>query len=337
VVAVSLKKDTATAPTDAGFLTIFPSGMARPLASNLNFGPQDTVPNLVPVAVGVGGKVSVFNAAGTTHAILDVLGWISTRGDAVGANGQYTPLAPGRVLDTRDGTGGISSALGPGQSGDLAVLGRGGLPDSGVSAVALNVTAVNPSAASFLTVSPAGIPRPLASNLNYVAGQTVANRVIVPVGAQGKVSVFNAAGSVDVVADVGGWFSDATAALAGQGLYTGVAPARILDTRSSPGAIPSTVGSHQAIQVLVVGQGGVPAAGVSAVALNVTAVNPTAAGYLAVYPSGTLPPISSELNFVAGRTVPNLVVAKVGADGRITIFNSSGNTDIILDVVGWFT
>jgi hypothetical protein len=86
------------------------------------------------------------------------------------------------------------------------VTGRGGVGLSGVSAVALNVTVTQPTAAAYLTVYPAGVTRPLASNLNFVAGETVANVVVVPVGAGGQVSIFNSLGSTQVVVDVVGWF-----------------------------------------------------------------------------------------------------------------------------------
>jgi len=90
----------------------------------------------------------------------------------------------------------------------LQVLGRGGVPASGVSAVVLNVTVTAPSRAGFITAYPNGTARPTASNLNFVAGQTVPNLVVVPVGVDGKVALTNgSAGTVQLVADVLGYFS----------------------------------------------------------------------------------------------------------------------------------
>src|SRR5207237_22129 len=122
-----------------------------------------TIPNLVVVKVGTGGKVSFYNNSGSTAVVADVMGWYS---DGPGTGAGYTPLTPARILDTRDGTGGFSSPLGPGGSLDLTVTGVGGVPASGVTAVVLNVTVTDTSAPSFLTVWPTGQPRPLASNLN---------------------------------------------------------------------------------------------------------------------------------------------------------------------------
>ena len=120
---------------------------------------------------------------------------------------RYNPLTPTRVLDTGTGTGTPAAALGPGATLDVQFTGRGGVPSSGVSAVVLNVTVTEPTAHSHLTAFPAGETRPLASNLNFVPGQTVPNVVVAKLGAGGKVSLFNAAGSVRVIADVAGWYS----------------------------------------------------------------------------------------------------------------------------------
>jgi len=70
--------------------------------------------------------------------------------------------------------------------------------------------------------------------------------------------------------------------------------------------------------------------------LNVTAVTPGAAGYLTVWPSATARPLASNLNFVPGQTIPNLVVVALGSDGKVSLFNgSNGSTDIVIDVCGW--
>ena len=105
----------------------------------------------------------------------------------------------------------------------LGVDGHGGVPASGVSAVVLNVTVTQPKAAGFITVYPDGATRPLASNLNFVAGQTVPNLVVAPVGADGKVDLYNgSSGTTQLVADVSGYFSGA--GLAPAGTFTSLTP-----------------------------------------------------------------------------------------------------------------
>ena len=90
----------------------------------------------------------------------------------------------------------------------------------------------------------------------------------------------------------------------------------------------------------VAGVGGVPAmnAGVppTAVVLNVTVTNPSSGSYLTIWPDAATRPTTSDLNFVRGLTVPNLVVVKLGTSGSIDIYNGYGSTDVVVDVVGWF-
>src|SRR5690606_15658742 len=137
-------------------------------------------------------------------------------------------LVPARLLDTRNGTGAAEARVGAGDSVDLQVTGRGGVPESGVGAVVLNVTAVSPTAASFVTVWPTGEVMPEVSNLNTAPGDVVPNLVVVKVGRGGQVSLYNAFGEVDLLADVAGWFPE------GSGLEP-LVPARVLDTRAGNG------------------------------------------------------------------------------------------------------
>ena len=313
---------TAVGATERSFVTVWPTGAGRPVASNLNVAPGDTVPNLVVVKVGAGGRVSLFNRFGSVDLVADVAGWFP---EGAGVE----PVVPARILDTRAGLGAAMQRVGPDGMIDLHVTGRGGVPTSGVGAVVINVTAVGPSATSFVTVWPSGSGRPTASNLNVVPGETVPNLVVVKVGAGGRVSLFNRFGDVDLVADVAGWFPD-------DGGFVPLEPQRILDTRSGNGAAMARVGVAGVVDLQVAGRGGVPVDGVGAVVLNVTAVGPTAGSFVTVWPSGVDRPLASNLNVVAGDTVPNLVIVKVGAGGRVSLFNRFGDVDLLADVAGWF-
>ena len=325
---------TVTQPSAAGWLTLSPAGSPRPLAANLNFTPGETVPNLVVAKLGAGGKAALFNSAGNSHVIFDVAGWYSD-GGAAGNDGRYTALTPARILDTRDGTGAAAVRLGPGASLDLQVAGRGGVPASGAEAAVLNVAATNTTDASYLTVLPAGATRPLASNLNFNGGDTVSNRLMASLGTGGKVTIYNNAGSADVVVDVGGWYSGPSLAGA-SGAYTPLVPARILDTRDATGGITGPVAGGTSVDVQVTGRGGVPASGVSAVILNATVTQPAGPGWLTISPTGAARPLASDLNFAAGETRPNLVVARVGDGGRVNVFTPTG-AHVVFDVAGWFS
>ncbi|MFN8038400.1 MAG: carboxypeptidase regulatory-like domain-containing protein [Acidimicrobiales bacterium] len=344
---------TADRPTASSHLTVWPTGSALPGTSNLNFPAGRTIPNLVVSAVGPDGSVSIRNNSGQVQVIGDLVGWFDLgEGSTVGLPGggpldarsvqglppvekgaAYEPLTPSRILDTRSGVGAPASPVGPGAQIDVDVTGVGGVPDAGVTAVVVNVTAVQPTATSHLTVWPAGAARPDASSLNFPAGATVPNLVIARVGADGHVSLFNNSGQVHVLFDVVGYFTTA----APLGSLHGLTPARLLDTRDGTGSAAQAFGPGEARELVVAGRGGVPVSGASAVVLNVTAVQPSAASHLTVWPAGVSRPDASNLNFTSGSVIPNLVVVKVGADGKVALFNNSGNVQVLADVVGYVT
>jgi len=257
---------------------------------------------------------------------------VTLTGEAPVVNGDtFVPLTPTRILDTRSGLGAPKARVSAGGVVKLKVAGVGGVPASGVTAVVMNVTAVAPSAASYITVYPDGQSLPAASNLNVAKGQTLPNLVTVPV-INGTVDLRNAAGAVDLLADVTGYY---TASGTGSALQT-LDPTRILDTRSGLGAPKARVNSGGVVKLKVAGVGGVPSTGVTAVVMNVTAVNPAGGGFLTVYPDGQPLPTVSNLNFVTGKTVANLVIVPV-INGTVDFRNSGGTIDLLADVTGYFS
>lgn len=246
--------------------------------------------------------------------------------------GMFVPLTPARIEDTRLGLGGLSGPLGPGATGEVQVTGRGGIPGTGVSAVVLNVTVTQPSADGWLTLWPAGSARPVASNLNFTAGETIPNLAVVEVGNGGRVDVYNSSGATHVVLDVAGYYTDAPAPAGG---YQAVPPSRIADTRNGTGGV-ARLGPGASIDVQVTGRGGAPVGGVEAAVLNVAVTGATAPSYLTVYPTGEARPGASNLNVVAGDTVSNRAMTKLGTGGRVTIYNAAGSVDVIVDLGGWY-
>ncbi|MGW7429488.1 FlgD immunoglobulin-like domain containing protein [Streptomyces sp. NPDC054861] len=315
---------TATNPTAGTFVSVHPYGTARTSASNLNVTAGKTVPNLVVVPVK-DGKVSFYNRNGSVDLIADVAGYYTL----TGSGSRFEPVTPSRVMDTRDGTGVARAKVGADKTVSLTVAGKGGVPATGVTAVVLNVTATNPTAGTFVSVHPYGTTRTSASNLNVTAGQTVPNLVVVPVK-DGKVSFYNRNGSVDLIADVAGYYTDTQAG----SLYEPVTPSRVMDTRDGTGVAKAKVGAGETVTLTVAGKGGVPATGVTAVVLNVTATNPTAGTFVSVHPYGTTRTSASNLNVAAGQTVPNLVVVPV-KDGKVSFYNRNGSVDLIADVQGF--
>ena len=121
----------------------------------------------------------------------------------------YTPVAPVRVLDTRNGTGGFHAPVGAGKDIALKVTGQDGVPGSGVTAVVLNLTATGATAGGWVVAYPDGTARPAqGSNVNFSKGETIPNLVIVPVGSDGKVDLYNGSGgTVNLVADLQGYYT----------------------------------------------------------------------------------------------------------------------------------
>jgi uncharacterized protein (DUF1501 family) len=306
------------------FFTVWPTGTPRQETSTVNIEDGNAVPNLAISMIGDGGRVNIFNSVGTAHCIVDIVGYFRASN-----GGQFAPLSPKRILDTREGLGAAKAPLGSFATIELQVAGAGGVaPDA--EAVVMNVTVTNPTETSYITAWPTGQPKPVASNLNYVATQTCPNLVICKLGSGGKVSLQNALGTTDVIADVLGYFK----AGAG-GRLTPLAPARILDTRIDGGR--SNPVGRAPLRLQIAGRGGVPSTGASAVVLNITATGGDTPTYVTVFPSTEDQPTASNLNVWSDQTRANLVICKIGTDGAVKLYNDKGALHLIADVVGYFT
>ncbi|MBI4883830.1 MAG: hypothetical protein HY826_07220, partial [Actinobacteria bacterium] len=255
-------------------------------------------------------------------------------------NSLVSLCTPVRVLDTRtpggqtvDGLHQAVGQIGANTSYELPVINRGGVP-ADAQTVVLNVTAVLPIAAGFVTVYPCGQAVPNASNLNFAAGDVIPNSVLARVGDGGKVCLFSSA-TTDLLVDVSGYFRSVVS------MVPLGAPGRILDTRSPSGQ--TIDGMHQAVGAVAAGgvyelpvlnRAGVPPAA-QTVVLNVTAVLPAAGGFVTVFPCGQAVPNASNLNFVVGDVIPNSVLARVGDGGKVCLYTSA-TTDLLVDVSGYF-
>ncbi len=325
---------TATESAAAGFITAFPAAYVRPLASNLNIEtPGQTIPNLVTVPIGAGGRVSLYSQSGG-HLLADVAGYYVPANSA--AAGRYQPLTPARILDTRDGTGGVNGIVPDNGTISVAVAGQGGVPATGASAVVLNVTVTGSTRAGYVTVWPSGSPLPTASNLNVVrAGQTIPNQVIVPIGADGRINLFTQ-GSAHLLADVAGYYTAASAPTSSQGLFVPISPTRLLDTRDGTGAPAAWIPPAGTVGLQITGRAGVPAGARGAV-LNVTATETLFPGFVTVWPAGAGMPVASNLNVERFlQTIPNHTTATMSTGGAVSIF-TQGGANLIADVSGYFT
>jgi hypothetical protein len=251
----------------------------------------------------------------TTVATAFVVGSLLSGVPQAQAASGYNALAGSRLYDSRSFT-----AFNSGETRTLTVAGSGGVP-AGATGVVLNVTAVSPSVGGYFTVWPTGQSQPGTSNVNFRAGDTVPNAVVVQLGAGGAINLFNFGGTAHMLVDVAGYF---------EGGFTGVTPTRLLDTRSAP-----ATANDQVVQVA--GRAGIPTSGVAGVMLNVTVVTPAQSGYTTVHPDGTPQPNASNLNFVANEVVANAVGVGLGSNGSVRISHESpGVAHYLVDVVGYF-
>ncbi|MFJ6673268.1 PKD domain-containing protein [Actinosynnema sp. NPDC091369] len=244
----------------------------------------------------------------------------------------YVTHGPTRFLDTRAGIGAPGQKVAPYSTVRLSIGGRHGVPVD-VAAVAMNLTVTNAEADGYLTAHPTGQAKPNASVVDFRAGGTVPGLTTVAVGG-GHVDLYNGSpGTVDLIADVTGYFARVTTA---EG-FTAIDPSRLLDTRNGQGMVsPAPVVAGQVFSQRVGGHytGGVPSHATAAL-LTVTVVDPRAPGHLTLYPFGEATPQTSNLNYTAGQTITNSVVAPLGPDGYLALY-SNATTDVVIDVVGYF-
>jgi hypothetical protein len=346
---------TVAAPTADGWLNAYGAGAPAGTASIVNFGTNQVVPNLSIVRPGADGKLTVKlftpKTTGSAEVIVDVFGWFSTSSNA-DSGARLIPVAPGRLLDTRD----ANAPLGTGASLELPI--RGAVLKNGVTipntsavvGVVLNLTGVNDLAAStgtFLSVLPdlAAGEVPSTSNVNLARGQIKPNMVMVPLGADGKVHIYNNTGSTHVVVDVAGYLTTGMAATTRKGRVIPLtSPFRVFDTRDAQwGAV--ALGAGQAEDwsfsdfIGSVNIGGVSVGNQMAVIGNLTSASLTppsgasqTASFLTVYPSDVTRPEASNLNTVStSGPVPNLAILTYSAGKTVRVFNQQGSSHYLYD------
>jgi hypothetical protein len=277
----------------------------------------------------------------------------------LGAGGEFHPLTPARIFDTRTGVNdtsprGAKPTSNGGSSFNVNILGLGGVPSdpNAVLAVVANVTVVGSGAAGYLSIRPAGSALGESSLVNFNPVEAVPNLAVLSVGSGGQATVTlttpAASSSAHVLVDVFGWISTSSYSdVADSGArFVPVGPSRLLDTRSAPvpAGWPSgrSIGSFEQLTLPIRGASSVPnSANITGVMVNVTAANNqpgSAPTFLGVTPTTTPPgvePATSVTNVAVGQVKANMAIVPVGDDGAIRIFNRSGATHVIIDVLGY--
>jgi uncharacterized delta-60 repeat protein len=311
----------------AGNVTAYPTGSPVPSLLQLPHTANQVVTAALTVKLGSGGRVSLKNnSTGTTEMTAEVLGWYRSGSSA--AAGGFVPVAATRIVST--------TAIAANGSLTPTVLGKAGVPSSGVAAVMLNVWVAKSKAAGSVTAHATGTSAPALAQLQHAKNQSVADTVVVKPGTGGLVSLKNlSTGSTGMAAEVLGYFrSGSPIVFSG---FTPVAPARILNTASGVGAAKKPVAAKGSVTFTVTGGSNVPETGVSAVVLNVWVAKAKATGNLTAYPATAGVPATTSVPHATGQTVAGLVTVQPGSNGRVTIKNNSaGTTEIAAEVVGWY-
>ena len=311
---------TAVSPTAGGLLTVYPDGATLPGTSSLNYAANQTTPNLVTIQM-TDGKIRIHvNESGSTHILVDLQGYYGDSGAAYAATG------PTRVLDTRKAIGVTTKT--PLPAGGTISLNLAGKVPAGTTAVAMNLTETGATGNGLLTAYPRGSALPIASNLNYATGQTLANVVIVPV-ADDTVEIHESgSGGANVLADLVGYYGSAA-----QDYFAPSSPIRFVDTRSGKGAGPISAGTSEELSGSYITLAAVTV-------YNVTETQATAGGYLTLYTGGTSVPAVSNISFPAGTTRANMAMVPVSDNqpDSLSVYDgqSTGRVDYILDLAGVF-
>ena len=319
----------ATEATGRGYVQGLGPGTPYGGTSNLNL-VSGQAANTAVIPLFADGRLLIYNSV-ATHLLITVTGYFTRTNGAVSA-GRFNPLTPSRLLDTRPDVqlGYTGAKPDAGQTVTLQVTGRGGVPSTGVRAAVLNVVAAQTDEPGDVQVGAAGMPAGDWRNLLISrSGQTVANLVIVPVDANGRVQLYTTGGT-HLVVDVQGWVTTATAAASTSGLFVPLIPGRFLDTRAEGAA---TAGMKIVGVPLRVAQPQCP----RAVLGNLTLIpaGPITYGQAGPYGQFTPGAFSSINGDTPFAPIANAALISTGANYSLGVFTPQP-AHVIVDLSGYF-
>jgi len=328
---------TTSSPSGGGTVVLYPDSdgyysAPAPSASSVNFETGRDVANSAIVALGENGALCAYvRGAPLGRLIVDVSGFI------VPGSGITTQSAQ-RLLDTRY-EGQVAGPIVGNSTHTIQVTGNAGVP-VGATAILANVTVTKVKAPGHLKAWAADLDEPRASVLNYVPGQDKANAQIIGLSPDGTMSFKSvSSGTAQIIIDVVGYVGAVSD-------YYSVTPTRVIDTRSGgshQGTIPGALKTGSIYSFAFDDTVLVPA-NADAVVLNVTVAGVSSIGHLTVYPDtdgngATAPPNASNINYIPGRDIPNLVIVSLPANRRIDLSNvmapSTNTANVVIDVVGY--
>jgi hypothetical protein len=327
-----------TNATDFGYLYAWPTGTAQPTSSTLASSPGNTSDNVAMTQVGTGGQISFLSmSTNPTDLTVDVEGYVTDNTHAT-AGATYVPLTQTRVVSSPTGLGRSTPLTSAEPNGywNFTILGKGGLPTTGVAAVVMNLAAGDNSTTSpaQLDVGTGGADPSFASWKTFTYPGFAADQLaVVAPDSLGRIALSTNGTSVNVWIDVQGYYLSASAGGGGDA-YVPVAPTRIVKTAIGLG-IPNTLAAAGTTSVPITGVAGVPTTGVGAVALSLTTEGATAPGYDVMWADGVGRPGTSTVVAIPGMPNSNLAYVRPGTDGKMAVYSSTSN-DLIADVEGYF-
>ncbi len=335
---------TASLPNAPGHVRVYPDynnngASPAPAVSTVNFEVNRDVANSTTIKLPDNGKVCAYSVGGTlARLILDVESY-TLPGSGI------TLITPEKLVDTRSQSwyhkGSINGPVQPMTDYKVQVGGVGSVPADAV-AVMVNITVVDTNFPGHLRMWASDQAMPNTSVVNY-APETKANSQIVALSAGGQLTfrsfswVPTTMSPVQVLIDVTGYIT------AGSD-FTATTPTTVVETRPAytPVGLPAGALTQNKVYPLTLDTSVVPA-GATAVVLNVTVVQPTNFGHIRVYPDTnglgtTTPPIMSNINFIPGRDIPNMVIVQLPPGRTIdfyTAYSGSGQTNLKVDFIGY--
>jgi hypothetical protein len=329
-VALSIVSTDTAVP---GYVQAYPTMMAAVASSStLNVATVGQVqPNFAIVPVGAGNSVSLYLFAGG-NVVVDLLGSFTPAASGAATAGRFVAVDPVRVLDTRPESGGpvppgwVAHQPAPGETVRVT-----GIP-AGASAAVVNVAADQAVGPGFLRTQATGATGLTTSNGNFVAGLASGTMSIVPVGADGTISVFTS-NATHLVVDLMGYITGGSAPSARDGLFVPLTPRRAFDTREANAPILASLATRP---VPVVGSSAPVPPGATAVSFNVTSDAAVGPGYATIFPADRNVPLISNLNYPAADPRANAGMVRLSAGGGLNVL-ANQTTHVIIDVNGYFT
>lgn len=331
---------TVPNPLGTGHIRIMPGDAPLVSVSAINFRTGETIANGLTSKIDAQRQIKVYTSA-PTDIIVDILGYFVPTGQAQPdpPGGRFTPMTPVRVYEAALDPSGLLAA---GQSKLVSVTttqdGLTPVVPVDASAVAYNLTVIDPSSPGHLRVMPGDVPSSSASAINWATrGDRVANGLTVKLDASGQMRVYNAASApVRFLIDVVGYYSNSGK------LFYPIVQARVSDSRpEAGGAGPIGFGpaNQRLVDVSKVQRSGevVVPDGASAIAYNLTVVNPREAGHLRLYPADARLVDASALNWPApGLIRANGSVGGISPSRQVLVYNGSSSADALVDVLGFY-